>query len=228
MRVIYLVISFLLLFNVNGQTKVDSLQLDDNFLEDQLYLGVTYNFLVDQPNDVNQQNLSYGLQGGFIKDIPITTDRRVALGIGLGYALNTYYSNLSATETTSGTTYSILDGDDNYKRNKLESHLIELPLEVRWRNANAKDYKFWRVYAGVKLGYAFSTRSKIVRDIGNASFYNNDTQKFLYGLTFSFGYNTFNLHAHYSLNNLFNDTATVNGEQIVMRPFRIGLIFYIL
>lgn len=228
MRVIFLLITSFVIFNVHGQTKVDSLEIYDRFFEDQLYLGVTYNFLVDQPNDVNQQNLSYGLQGGFIKDIPLTKNRRIALGVGLGYALNTYYSNLKATENTSGISYSILDSDDNYKRNKLESHLIELPIEIRWRNATPEDYKFWRVYAGIKLGYVVSTRSKFVGDDYNDSFYNKDAQKLLYGLTFSFGYNTFNLHAHYSLNNLFKDNVSVNGEQIVMKPFRIGLIFYIL
>lgn len=228
MKVCSVLVIIFMFFNANGQTKVDSLSVDENFLEDQFYLGITYNFLVNQPNDVSQRNLSYGLQAGVIKDIPLSKDRKVALGVGLGYALNTYYSNLKATEGASGISYSVLGGDDDYTRNKLESHLIEMPLEFRWRNATVDNYKFWRIYTGFKLGYVFSTRSKIVSDLGDASFYNTDSQKFVYGLTFSLGYNTFNLHAYYGFNDLFKDGVSVNGEAIVVKPLRIGLIFYIL
>ncbi|WP_298502241.1 porin family protein [uncultured Maribacter sp.] len=228
MKFFNLLLLILFFISTQGQNKVDSLRLDSSFLEDQVYLGVTYNFLVNQPNDdVGQRNLSYGLQAGFIKDIPLSKDRNVALGLGLGYAINTYYSNLRATEIGSDIEYSIVSSKD-YKRNKLESHLIEMPLEFRWRNATPSNYKFWRIYAGFKLGYVVSSRSKIVSDLGDDSFYNKDTEKLVYGLTFSLGYNTFNFHAYYGLNSLFKDNVLINGDPILMRPLRIGLIFYIL
>ncbi|RKR14162.1 outer membrane protein with beta-barrel domain [Maribacter vaceletii] len=215
-------------FFVNAQKEIDSTFVDPNFLEDQFYIGVTYNFLVNKDNAINQRNLSYGLQGGFIKDIPLNKSRKLALGVGLGYALNNYYSNLRATETDSGIEYSILTNTGNYKRNKIESHVIEMPLEFRWRNATGTDYKFWRIYAGLKLGYVLSTRSKYIGNIIRSSFYNKDTSNFQYGVSFNFGYNTFNIHMHYSLSNLFNDSTVLNGESINMKPLRVGLIFYIL
>ncbi|WP_299431658.1 porin family protein [uncultured Maribacter sp.] len=224
---ISLVFVFASLF-VNAQKEIDSTFVDSNFLEDQFYIGVTYNFLVNKDDAINQRNLSYGLQGGFIKDIPLNTSRKLALGIGLGYALNNYYSNLRATDTGSGIDYSILNNTGDYKHNKIESHVIEMPLEFRWRNATGTDYKFWRIYAGLKLGYVLSTRSKYIGNIVRSSFYNKDTSNFQYGLSFSFGYNTFNIHMHYSLSNLFNDSTFLNGERINMKPLRVGLIFYIL
>jgi hypothetical protein len=214
-----------------AQVYPDSVLRGTKYLEDQFYIGLTYNFLIDKPENVNQRNLSYGLQAGIIKDIPINKSRTTALGIGVGYGVYSYYSNLRAKETPTDFEYNIITDIDSLKRNKVETHMLEMPLEFRWRNSNAVDYKFWRIYAGVKLGYVMGGRSKYISNKTNnerTSFYNSDIRRFQYGLTFNFGYNTFNVHAYYALNNLFEDGTTVEGTDITIKPLRIGLIFYIL
>lgn len=229
----------LLLFGVLGvcaQTNQEFETGDPKYLEDQFYLGITYNFLLNKPSDFTQRNLSYGLQGGIIKDIPINAKRTLAIGIGLGYAINSYYSNLWASETSDGVTYSIIDqdviiiGDEEItvKRNKIETHLVELPLELRWRNSSPNEHKFTRIHAGMKLGYVFSAQSKLVTSLDKTSFGNPDVRKFQYGLTFNIGYNTFNAHIYYSLSSLLDGSTTVDGESLEMKPMRIGFIFYIL
>ncbi|MDO1499205.1 outer membrane beta-barrel protein [Winogradskyella maritima] len=76
------------------QIQTDTLLVDNRYLEDQFYLGLTYNFLLEKPDAVSQSNLSYGLQGGLIKDIPLNEERNIAMGLGVGYGYYTYYSNL--------------------------------------------------------------------------------------------------------------------------------------
>lgn len=223
-------------FGVYAQTNQELDAGDPKYLEDQFYLGITYNSLLDKPADFTQRNLSYGLQGGIIKDMPLNTERTFALGIGLGYAVNSYYSNLWASETSGGVEYSIIDGDVilvgdqsiTVKRNKIETHLIEVPLEFRWRNSSPTEYKFTRIYAGMKFGYIFSGRSKLVTTSDKSSFENQDIRKFQYGLMLNFGYNTFNVHIYYALSNLLEDNATVATESLQVKPLRIGFIFYIL
>lgn len=208
---------------------VDTAGLDPNYLEDQFYVGLTYNFVLNKPEGVSQRSLSYGLMGGFIKDIPLNPRRNVAIGIGLGYAVNSYYTNLRASEAETGYSYSILESNSSFKRNKLETHLIEMPIEFRWRNSTAATYKFWRIYTGLKLGYVVGSRSKFVTENFKDSFYNTDSRNFRYGLMLNFGYHTFNIHAYYALNHLFEDgTLTQDGQNIEFTPLRIGLIFYIL
>lgn len=208
---------------------VDTAGLDPHYLEDQFYVGLTYNFVLNKPEGVSQRSLSYGLMGGFIKDIPLNPRRNVAIGIGLGYAVNSYYTNLRASEAETGYSYGILESNSSFKRNKLETHLIEMPLEFRWRNSTAATYKFWRIYTGLKLGYVVGSRSKLVTDNFKDSFYNTDSRNFRYGIMLNFGYHTFNIHAYYALNNLFEDgTLTQDGQNIEFTPLRIGLIFYIL
>ena len=201
----------------------------EKYLEDQFYIGLTYNLLLNKPSSVTQQNLSYGLQAGFIKDIPLNEERNFAVGIGLGYAVNSYYSNLLATETPEGITYSVIDEDFSYKRNKIETHLVEMPIEIRWRNSTAAEHRFWRIYTGFKLGYIVGTRSKLVTESYKTSFYNRDTENFRYGLMLNVGYNTFNIHVYYALNDFFEDgTVLDTGESLSLTPLSIGIIFYIL
>lgn len=198
------------------------------YFEDQFYLGITYNFVRNKPVDLKQRNLSYGLMGGIIKDVPLNNSGTKALGVGLGLALNTYYSNLTVTEVPNGFSYDIGGFIPGFKRSKVETHLIELPLEFRWRNSTPTDYKFWRIYAGMKFGYVIGARSKLVTSDFRDGFFNTDIKRLQYGPTFNIGYNTFNVHIYYALTQLFNDEAVLNNEIIGIKPLRVGLVFYIL
>lgn len=227
----YLILLLFVGITVSGWSQEDqkSPVEDDKYLEDQFYLGVTYNLLLNKPTDITQRNLSYGIMGGIIKDIPLNSERTFGLGIGVGYALNSYYTNLFAEEVSGDIRYSGLTSSDDFKRSKLETHVIEFPLEIRWRNSNATDYKFWRVYAGAKLGYIFEGRSKFVADSGKSGFTNPDIKKLQYGLMFNVGYNTWNIHVYYALSRLLESGVTMDTlEPIDVKPLRIGIIFYIL
>ena len=225
----YIIWIFILILggNVFGQQGEE--QIDLKYLEDQFYLGTTYNIVLNKPTNVTQRNFSYGLMGGFIKDIPVNSNRNVGFGLGFGYAYNNYYTNLLAVESTTGTDYIVLDDDVSYKRNKVDTHVLEFPIEFRWRTSTPTEYKFWRVYAGMKLGYVLGARSKFVSSDDKIAFKNNDIERFRYGVMLNFGYSTFNVHLYYALNNLFKDgVSTVEGEAIEFTPLRLGIIFYIL
>ncbi len=222
------IIIFFVLNGLYGQSKTDSKEVSNRYFEDQFYLGITYNFIRNIPESVKQQKLSYGLQVGIIKDIPLNPSGRFAIGLGMGFALNNYYSNLLANETSTGITYSLADNIAGFQRSKLETHLIEFPLEFRWRNSTPDEYRFWRLYAGVKVSYVMGARSKSLIDGTKDGFYNKDITRFHYGPTVNLGYNTFNIHVYYAVSGLFKDEAKVNNESIGFSPLRIGVIFYIL
>lgn len=229
MRFLLVLIFLSLVTSLYAQEDINAQNPDTQYLEDQFYLGTTFNILFEEPDGVTQRNLSYGLMGGFIKDIPVNAQRNVGFGIGLGYAINSYYTNLRATETATGIEYSIIGNDVNFKRNKIETHSIEMPIEFRWRTSDPISYRFWRIYGGVKLSYVFSGRSKFVSDTEKIAFSNGDVRSFQYGLMLNIGYSSFNIHAYYSLQDLMNaGVTTVDGDRLGLVPFNIGLIFYIL
>lgn len=200
------------------------------YLEDQFYAGIAYNFLTNLPEDGIQRNLSYNMEFGLIRDIPINANRNFGLGLGLGYATNSYYSNIIVEESSVSKVYRFSVVNDDLRRTKFETHSLVFPFEIRWRTSNAADYKFWRIYTGIKTEYLFSRRSisKFNGDTGELNFSNEDISQWQYGLTLNFGYNTWNIHFYYSLNPLLEDSALLDGEPIKIRPLRVGVIFYIL
>lgn len=197
-------------------------------MEDQFYIGMGYNVLLQKPEGAVQRNLSYNLQMGFIKDIPFNQRRNFGIGLGFGYAVNSYYSNIVATKTNGSISYDIMDVAD-FNRSKFGTHAVEIPFEIRWRTSTPEEYKFWRIYAGAKFGYVFSGTSRVIYDNDKVAFTNDDIERFQYGLMINFGYNTWNIHAYYALNPLLKDgTNLQNGDAINTRILRIGVIFYIL
>jgi len=228
MRFSFLLILLLGFSYANGQDAENIKEESNKYLEDQIFIGFTYNFLTEKPLGVVQRNLSYGLQLGLIKDIPLNPQGTISVGLGLGLGYNTYFSNLVAKQENDYVSYAISGTEPSFKRSKLEMGTVEVPIEFRLRNSNLREYKFWRVYMGFKVGYSFVNNSKTVFQEKTLRFSNRDIQKFQYGPTFSFGYNTFNVYVHYLLNNLINSDVTIGDNAITLQGLRIGAIFYIL
>lgn len=203
---------------------------DSLYREDQFYFGVTYNILGKRPKDLSQVGFSSGFHLGFIRDIPINKRRNIAIGIGLGYSTNSYNENLLINKDEFGVfSYTILEDGDTYSKNKYSTHLVEVPLEFRWRTSTATDYNFWRIYTGFKFGYMFSNTTKYEGDLGRIKFSNIDSfNKLQYGLSLSVGYNTWNIYAYYGLNPVFSNDVELNGNNLDMNVVKVGLIFYIL
>ncbi|OIQ35941.1 MAG: hypothetical protein BM563_11700 [Bacteroidetes bacterium MedPE-SWsnd-G1] len=207
--------------------QIDSTFVDNKYFDDQFYFGFSYNALLEQPTDFIQNGISGGIGIGYIRDIPLNKRRNVGFGVGFGYAYNAYIQNMKIEEIAGETKYTIVPSD-SYQSNRFGSHSIEVPIEFRWRNSTPTKYNFWRVYAGLKLGYVFIANSKFKDDSETIIVKSiNEYNKMQYGITLSVGYSSLNAHIYYGLNDLFKD-AYVDSESINMNQLNLGLIFYIL
>lgn len=203
--------------------------IDSLYREDQFYAGFHFNLMTNRPPGVSQESFSGGLNLGFIRDFPLNDRRNVALGIGLGWSINTYGQNLFIGEDEDGSTiFRSLAGDETYSTNRFTTQLIEAPVEFRWRTSTPESYKFWRIYTGMRLGYVYHFKSRFRDD--NIEVIVNDLpelERLRLGATFTFGYNTFNFQFYYALNPFFKN-AMVNESSIDLSTLKIGLTFYIL
>lgn len=214
-----------------AQQPVDTTFVDYKYKEDQFYFSITYELLGKKPSEVKQSGFSSGIHFGVIKDMPINERRNKAFGVGLGLSVNSYNQNMLISQDQDGDyTYQIIDENEiTIKRNKFTTYLVELPIQYRWRTSTAKDYKFWRVHTGVKLGYVLYNSSKFVGSIDDIKLSNiDDFNKLQYGLTLSAGYSTWNFHVYYGLNSIFKNSAQLDGKSIDMNSIKIGLMFYVL
>ncbi|MFD2529484.1 MULTISPECIES: porin family protein [Polaribacter] len=222
-RFLYIII-FLISFSIYSQK--DSLNIDDYYADDQLYLSVHYSQLSEQPSAVSKSNFSYSLSTGFIKDIILNKEGTFSFAAGIGYGYDYFSHELKVDEFNNETSFSTASDITN---NKFKVHNLEFPLEVRWRTSTAKEYSFWRIYTGVKFLYNLSNKfdytSSNASEISykNVSSFNN----LQYGLTFSAGYDEFNINVFYGLTPIFKN-ASINEEAINTKVLKFGLIFYLL
>ena len=202
------------------QAQTDSTFVDEKYLEDQLYFQLSYISLLNTPPAISQSGFSFGLGGGFIKDLPVNSRRNIAFGAGMGYGFYNYYFNVKFDQPDSP------ESDPIVLNNTLRLHMFEIPLEFRYRTSTAEKYKFWRFYPGIKFAYVFVDNLSFGKGGGENARDVIKYNDFLYGLTFSVGYNKWNLNAYYGLNELFGNTLS-NDYDFSIADFRMGLIFYV-
>jgi len=200
-------------------------EIDSKYLEDQIYLTLSFDSFLSTPIEFKHNGFSGSFSTGFIKDIPFNKERNFGLGIGFGYGYTAYIQNLRFNDTDYDISLELID---SYKTNWLKQHKIELPIEIRFRGSTATKYKFWRVYAGVKLSYLINSKSKFQDNDLSIEVSNvNSLEKFQYGAIISAGFGTWNLYVYYGLKPIFKDLI-LDTIKFKAREFKIGLNFYIM
>jgi len=219
---------FIVLISVSfGFAQNDS--TDNKYFEDQIYLGVFYNTLNDVPNELNQNKFSSSFNIGFIRDLPLNENRNFGLGIGLGLSRSSYNNNLIFSKGNTDLNINFNSDLDSFKKNKWIINELEIPFEIRWRTSTPTNYRFWRVYFGLKTSYILSSKYKFESNLSKLSLSSLPFNEFQYGFTLNAGNNTWNLGLYLGLNSLFDDQFVKKHESIKnINQFKIGLVFYIL
>ena len=222
-----------LLFFISSYAQLEN--LDDNYREDQIYFGVFYNSLINGPSDFNQNKFSSSISLGFIRDIPLNKERNFGLGLGLGLSTSSYHNNLNISVDSNNLEYLTIQDSDTFNKNKWALNEIEFPFEIRWRTSTLENYKFWRIYFGIKTSYIFSSKSvyesnanEVSGLIRNEKIRDLPFNKFQTGFTLNAGNNTWNLGLYLGLQPLFRDNFVENNQMIKnIKQFKVGLVFYI-
>lgn len=205
--------------------------VDPKYREDQFYVGITFNLLVDKPEGLSQNGFSGGFNAGYIRDMPINKRRNLAIGIGGGFSMNTYNENLFIGEQQTGESiYKILDKNLPYNKNWLTTYLVEAPIQLRWRTSTDSTYKFWRIYTGLQLGYIYAYKANFEQPENHVVQTDiPELERLKTGATFAFGYGSFNFYFYYSLNPFFKDAKLdTTQKELSLNTFKLGLVFYIL
>ncbi|QBN19545.1 porin family protein [Flavobacterium nackdongense] len=224
---------FILILPVFSQEKTNledapKIKIDSLYREDQFYFSFALNTLQNKPAGLSQDKFSAGFSTGFLRDFPINKNRTISIAPGIGLAYNNYNQNLKISESNQISVYSIIESEVDFDRNRFSQLLVEMPIEFRWRTSTYESHKFWRVYAGFKVGYLLYDKS-IFKDASDKFVVDNneDFNKFQYGTYIAAGYNSINIFAYYGLNALFQNAKTAT-ETIDMNALNVGIMFYIL
>lgn len=228
MRILLICILSVSFVNVFSQETPDFEAVDSLYREDQFYIGVTYNTLVNRPTGISQNKFTPSFSLGILRDMPFNKNRTKSIAAGIGYSINNYNQNILISETNGIIEYNPTSSLISYDTNKLTLHYLDIPVEFRWRTSTPESHKFWRIYTGFKFSYLVYDRSKYSdSQVTNKVTGNSDLNKFQYGTYLSVGYNTVNFYVYYGLNPIFK-SAVLNGNSLDVNTLNFGFMFYIL
>ena len=195
---------------------------DSKYREDQLYATIGYPLLLDAPEGVTQNKLSHTFSFGFIRDMPFTANRNLALGVGLGVAYNVIYTNYQYDSIENSFLFV-----PNDIVNQWNSSEIEIPIEFRWRDSSPTNYHFWRVYAGI-VGYYTLNATQHSRNGLSDSKTALSLDKFRLAFRLNVGNNTWNLTYSFPIDTLFETIEPFQNKPFsTIKYAKLGLIFYI-
>ena len=219
----FFLLFFLLFFTQLSFTQ--SIISKDNYREDQFYFGSSYFIQTEPIENFKQNGFSGNFQFGFVRDLPLNNNSTKAIGIGLGYERNFFTSNIQPIETDGNIDYRIVISRFLESKNKISFSSFVIPIEYRWRRSSIDQYKFWRIYTGLKIKKNFPLYS-------NPSYGSEITideiEDWTTSIYLNAGYNTWNVSLEYDLNPILKNKKTSNGENLNVSFFRLGLVFYIL
>ena len=153
----------------------------------------------------------------------------VAFGLGVG-STNMYFSKMSADITASGSVlpFHNLDSANHFKKYKLATSYLEIPVELRYTFDPEHQKKSWKLALGAKIGTMLNahTKGKNLQNSADAAIGNYTeklTDKNFFNTTrimgtARIGIGNFSLYGAYQLTSLLKDGA---GASI--KPFEFGL-----
>ena len=195
------------------------------YREDQIYFSVYYNSLGSGFDNFKENKFSSSFNFGFIRDIPISKSGKFALGLGVGYGTNSFNNNLKLSSDDQSL-YELLSNRDAPKKNTFNFSEIQFPIEIRWRNSSPSNYKFWRIYGGLKYSKVLQSLFKHDSTQENYKLENLPINLDQLGFTLNIGFNTWNIGLYKSLRPFFN--KNIESLPLGLEQFKVGLIFYIL
>lgn len=201
---------------------------------DHILVQLTSDHWTGVPDSISSHmsGLSRGLGISLMFDKPFKTDPHwsVAFGVGVNGS-SMFFKKMSVDINVTGTSklpFSILDSSDHFKKYKLVTAYLEVPVELRYTFSPQKENKSWKAALGLKVGTLINvhTKGKTLQD-KNGSALNSYTEKISRKTFFNsnrvvatarVGIGHFTLVGNYAISSLLKDGAGAD-----MHPYQIGL-----
>ena len=185
------------------------------------------------PDSIDSHRKGIGRVGNvyIMLDKPFKGNKNMSVGFGIGIGSGSVYfnkMNVDIRGTTTKLPFTNLDSSNHYKKYKLNTAFLEVPVELRYMLNPANESKSWKFALGAKVGTLLSvhTKGKTLQD-KNGSTINTFTEKqttkrYFNGtrlsLTGRIGFGHLSVFGNYQINNLLKDAV---GPDI--KPFQVGL-----
>jgi len=208
----------------------------NNRANDHFMVQLGYDGWAQVPDTIHIKGFSHSVNIYLMLDFPFKSDPRFSAGLGLGIASSSIkfdkqMPNITALSSTLAfTDYSSTSAANHFKKNKLVSTYLELPVELRFVTDPEHSDASWKIAVGVKAGALLDvhTRGKTLVNAAGTTL-NNYTEKeksknFFNGTriagTARIGYGHVSLFGQYQITNFIKDGRGPN-----VHPYSIGITF---
>lgn len=203
-----------------------------NRANDHFMLQVGYNGWASMPDTVDTKGIPRSFNMYFMFDFPFKTSPRFSVGIGLGLATDNFYLDKMTVdisgESSSSFSFTSVSGTNYFKKYKIATTYLELPVELRFAADPENTNKSWKLAVGGKVGTLLSamTKGKNLMSSTGATL-NSYTEKIKskryfnstrLSVTGRVSKGIFGIYGTYQINNFIKD-----GEGPDIRPFQIGI-----
>ncbi len=171
----------------------------------------------------HMKGLSRGLNVYVMLDKPFRADPRFSVAFGLGVGTSNIYfkkMNVDITSNEQVLPFTATDTTNHFKKYKLSTAFLEVPLEVRFSANPDRPNKSVKVALGVKLGTLLNahTKGKILQDASDKTLINyteKKTDKSYFNstrlaATARIGYGNFSLFGAYNITAMFKDAVAAD------------------
>lgn len=194
---------------------------------DHLMIQFGYAGWAKVPDTINIGGFSRTFNIYFFFDFPFKLNPRFSVGLGAGYGSDNIFFKKTLVDIKSGTAVTIrTDTITQYKKLKLQTGYLEIPLELRYSTNPENMNKGFKMALGVKVGLLIDgkVKAKIDRDAqGNAGYiYKEKETKYFQNSRVAahlrVGYGNVTVFGQYTLTNYFKE-----GAGPAVKPWSIGL-----
>jgi hypothetical protein len=202
---------------------------------DHLMLQLSSDHWIGAPDSVSShiKGLSRGLNVYFMLNKPFKADPRFSLAFGLGVGTSNIYfkkMNVQIASTNPILPFTAVDTSNHFKKFKLSTAFLEVPLEVRFTSKPATPNKAVKVALGLKVGLMLNahTKGKVLQN-GSGTTLNNYIEKAStksyfnttrLAATARIGYGNFTLFGAYNFNSMFKDAVAAD-----VKLLQVGITF---
>lgn len=180
------------------------------------------------PDSVKPRGFSRSFNFHVMFDFPFKTNPKFSVGVGLGVGTdNIFFKQTNIDIKNRSQALFIRDTITRYKKSKLQTGFLELPVELRYATNPANMNKSWKFAVGAKVGALISSKSKEKIDLdqeGNGGYItktssNRHFSSFRLVGTARVGVGNFSVFGSYAITQLFKEGFGPGG----IRPYTIGL-----
>jgi Outer membrane protein beta-barrel domain len=187
---------------------------------DHFMIQIGANFLTGAPDSIKTYVKGFNRSANvyFMLDKPFKGNPKLSLGIGLGIGTTSIYFNKMEARIGANTAklpFIRTDTGNNYKKYKIATAFLEIPLELRFMSNPENPNKSIKGALGVKIGTLINahTRAKNLQNPAGArlnSYTYKETAKAFFNstrisLTGRVGYGIYSLFGSYAITNAFKD-----------------------